>query len=120
LPRSKKESRHRLRGDEQSQGAEEIVMVEADTYAWSGAGLNDNTARTRKTRRALAHARSKGDVLVPLIVLADLAWVLGSIWERDRVLTALESMLQTRGIAVEAPGRVRKALEVTGRGKGRF
>jgi predicted nucleic-acid-binding protein len=82
--------------------------------------LNDNTARTQKTRRALAYARSKGDVLVPLIVLADLAWLLGSIWERDRVLTALESMLQTRGVAVEAPGLVRKALEVTRRGKGGF
>jgi hypothetical protein len=35
LPGSKKESRHDLRGDEQSQGAEEIVMVEADTDVWS-------------------------------------------------------------------------------------
>jgi predicted nucleic-acid-binding protein len=57
-------------------------------------------------------------VLLPRIVLADLAWVLGSLWERDRVMSALESMLQTRGVAVEAPWLMRKALEVTRRGKG--
>jgi hypothetical protein len=55
------------------------VMVEADTYAWTGAWLNDNTARRRRTRRALTYARSKGDALLPLIVPAGLAWVLGSI-----------------------------------------
>ena len=48
-----------------------------------------------------------------------LSWVLrGAGWERPRVLSALEALLQTRGVNVEAPGLVREALEATRTGAG--
>ena len=49
-------------------------MVEPGIDAW----LNENTARTRKARTALAQAGSKGDVLLPPIMPSDLGWVLDS------------------------------------------
>ena len=49
-------------------------MVEPGIDAW----LNENTARTRKARTALAQAGSKGDVLLPRIMPSDLGWVLDS------------------------------------------
>jgi AbrB family looped-hinge helix DNA binding protein len=45
---------------------------------------------------------------------------LEDLWERERVLAALETLLQTRGVAVEAPGLVRKALEAMRPGEGGF
>jgi hypothetical protein len=44
---AKKEGRHGLRGDEQSQGAEKIGIVEADIDAW----LNENTPGPGKRGR---------------------------------------------------------------------
>jgi len=86
-------------------------MVVADTNVWARAYLNDDQAQARTARRALAEAQAKGGVFVPGIVLAELAWVLRARWERGRVLEALECLLQTRGVAVEAPNLVREAIE---------
>lgn len=88
-------------------------MVVADTNVWARAHLNDDPAQTRKARKALAEAQGDGGVFVPLLVMAELAWVLRGRWERDRVLEALENMLQTRGVQVESPSLVREALEAT-------
>lgn len=89
-------------------------MVVADTNVWARAHLNDHPTQARKARKALAEARGKGGVFVPLLVLAELSWVLRSAkWERARVLEALEALLQTRGVAVESPGLVREAIEAT-------
>lgn len=95
-------------------------MIVADTNVWARALLNDDTIQARKARKALAEAQSKAGIFVPLIVLAELAWVLRVKWEREQVLTALEGLLQMRGVSVEAPGLVQLALDETRAGKGGF
>ena len=95
-------------------------MVVADTNLWARAFLNDDVSQSRKARKALAEARSKGGVFVPRIVMAELAWVLGGKWERDRVLSTLESLLLTRGVTVESPTLALNALTATREGQGGF
>jgi len=51
-------------------------MLTADTNVWARALLNDDQTQTKKARSALAHARSADGVFVPLIVFAELSWVL--------------------------------------------
>jgi predicted nucleic-acid-binding protein len=93
-------------------------MIVADTNLWARAYLNDDDSQSRKARRVLGEARTKGGVFVPLIVLAELAWVLRGKWERDRVLSTIESMLLTRGITVESPALAASALKATRESKG--
>jgi predicted nucleic-acid-binding protein len=95
-------------------------MIVADTNLWARAFLNDDASQSRKARRALADARSKGGVFVPLIVLAELAWVLRRKWERSRVLSVLESLLVTRGVTVESPSLALDALNATRKGQAGF
>lgn len=95
-------------------------MIVADTNLWARAFLNDDASQSRKARKALMEARSKGGVFVPLIVLAELAWVLRQKWDRDRVLSTLESLLLTRGVTVESPSLALNALTATRKGQGGF
>lgn len=95
-------------------------MIVADTNVWARAFLNDDVSEAQKARKALADARSKGGVFVPLIVLAELAWVLRTHWTRERVLNTLESLLHTRGVAVESPALTRQALHESRAGRGGF
>jgi predicted nucleic-acid-binding protein len=87
-------------------------MLTAETYVWARALLNDDEAQTRKARSALAQARSRDGVFIPLIVLAELSWVLRGRWEKNRVLDALDGLLRARGVTVESPSVARKALDV--------
>lgn len=96
------------------------MTIVADTNLWARAFLNDDVSQSRKARKVLAEARSKGGVFVPLIVLAELAWVLRGRWERDRVLSTLESLLLTRGVTVESPTLALNALQATREGQGGF
>lgn len=91
-------------------------MVVADTNVWARAFLNDDVTQARKARKTLVGAQTRGGVFVPMVVLAELAWVLRAKWERERVLETLEGLLQTRGVQVEAPALVREALDATRRG----
>ncbi len=95
-------------------------MIVADTNVWARALLNDDAAQAQRARRALAEARSRGGVFLPLIVLAELSWVLRSRWRAERVLSALESLLRTRGVTVEASEVARKALKATRANGGGF
>ncbi|MGA2079700.1 MAG: type II toxin-antitoxin system VapC family toxin [Holophaga sp.] len=96
-------------------------MVVADTNVWARAYLNDDAAQALKARRTLAEERPKGGVFVPLIVMAELAWVLRARWERVRVLDTLESLLQTRGVTVESPIVAQEAIDAARQGgKGGF
>jgi predicted nucleic-acid-binding protein len=90
-----------------------MVVLAADTNVWARAYLNDDAAQAGKARTALAEARSSGGLFVPLIVLAELSWVLRSRWDRARILDTIESLLQTRGVTVESPSLVWKALEAS-------
>jgi predicted nucleic-acid-binding protein len=85
-------------------------VIVADTNVWARAFLNDDAAQAKRARRALAEARSKDGVFLPLIVLAELSWVLRSRWTAERVLATLESLLRTHGVAVETPELVRQAV----------
>ena len=87
-----------------------MVMLAADTNVWARAYLNDDTAQVAKARSALAQAGSRGGVFVPLIVLAELSWVLRGRWERERILNTIESLPQTRGVVVESPTLAWKAM----------
>lgn len=91
-------------------------MLAADTNVWARAYLNDDTEQAAKARAVLAEAGSSGGVFVPLIVLAELSWVLRGTWDRERILNTIESLLQTRGVVVESPAVARKALKVSRKG----
>ena len=91
-------------------------MIAADTNVWARAYLNDDPVQTRKSRSALAAARSAGGVFVPLLVLAELSWVLRGRWDRERVLSTIESLLQTRGVVVESQALAWKVLEASRKG----
>jgi predicted nucleic-acid-binding protein len=91
-------------------------MLTADTNVWARALLNDDRAQTRKARSALAQARSRDGVFIPLIVLAELSWVLRGRWEKERVLRALDGLLRARGVIIESPSLARKALEAARNG----
>jgi predicted nucleic-acid-binding protein len=91
-------------------------MIAADTNVWARAYLNDDPIQTGKSRSALAAALSAGGVFVPLLVLAELSWVLRGRWDRQRVLTTIESLLQTRGVVIESPGLAWRVLEASRKG----
>ena len=86
-------------------------MLAADTNVWARALLEDDKAQAGKAKAALAQARSAGGIFVPLLVLAELSWVLRSRWERAKVIDTLDGMLRTRGVQVESPALARKALD---------
>jgi predicted nucleic-acid-binding protein len=93
-----------------------MVMLTADTNVWARALLNDDKVQTKKARSALAQARSQDGIFIPLLVLAELSWVLRGRWEKERVLDALEGLLRARGVTVESPGLARRALEAARNG----
>jgi predicted nucleic-acid-binding protein len=93
-----------------------MVVIAADTNVWARAYLNDDPVQARKSRSALAAARSEGGVFVPLLVLAELSWVLRGRWDRERVLSTIESLLQTRGVVVESPALAWRVLEASRKG----
>ncbi len=105
-----------LRGDGCGEGQEAVVVLAADTNVWARAYLNDDPVQARKSRFALAEARSAGGVFVPLLVLAELSWVLRGRWDKERVLSTIERLLQTRGVAVESPALAWRALEASRKG----
>ena len=96
------------------------MTIVADTNVWARAYLNDDPLQARKARKALADARSNGGVFVPLIVMAELAWVLRSKWSREQVLITLENLLQTRGVTVESPVLAQAAIAASRSGKAGF
>jgi predicted nucleic-acid-binding protein len=91
-------------------------VLAADTNVWARAYLNDDPVQAGKSRSALAAARSAGGVFVPLLVLAELSWVLRGRWDRERVLNTIEGMLQTRGVVAESPALAWRALEASRKG----
>ena len=95
-------------------------MLAADTNIWARALLDDDKAQATKAKAALAQARSSGGIFVPLLVLAELSWVLRSRWEREKVIDTLDGMLRTRGVQVESPALARKALDAARSGAAGF
>jgi predicted nucleic-acid-binding protein len=93
------------------------VVIVVDTNVWARALLGDDPSQSSRARRALAAGRAKDGVFVPAVVLAELSWVLRAArWERERVLSALESLLHTRGVTTETPQVVQAAIDATREG----
>ena len=91
-------------------------MLKLDTNVWARAYLNDDASQARRARSALAEARSAMG-FVSLLVLAELSWVLRSKWERERVLNTMETLLQTRGVTIESPSIVWRALAASAKAR---
>lgn len=90
------------------------MVIVVDTNVWARALLGDDPSQSSRARQALAAGRSKEGVFVPVVVLAELSWVLRAArWERGRVLSALESLLHTRGVTTETPQVVQTAIDAT-------
>ena len=85
-------------------------MIAADTNIWARAYLNDDAAQAKKARAVIQAACRADGVFVPLIVLAELAWVLNSKWKKELVLDALEHIFHTNGVVVESRVLVEQAL----------
>lgn len=85
-------------------------MIAADTNVWARAYLNDDIEQATRARKAIAAGCASGGVYVPLIVLAELYWVLRSQWTKERVLNTLEHLLETEGVVVESSSIAAKAI----------
>jgi predicted nucleic-acid-binding protein len=93
------------------------LVIVVDTNVWARAFLGDHPQQSSRARQALAAARSKEGVFVPLVVMAELSWVLRSArWERERILKTLESLLHTHGVTPEAPQIVQSAIDAARKG----
>ncbi len=86
-------------------------MIAPDTNVWARAYLNDDEAQAGKARFAIEAACAGAGVFVPLIVLAELYWVLKSKWTKERVLDTIEHLMATDGVVTESPALAAKALE---------
>jgi predicted nucleic-acid-binding protein len=95
-------------------------MLAADTNVWARALLEDDKTQAAKAKEALTRARSASGIFVPLLVLAELSWVLRSRWDREKVLDTLDGMLRTRGVLVESPALARKAVDAARNGAAGF
>lgn len=95
-------------------------MIVADTNLWVRAHLKDDPVQTPKARKFLAEAQAAGGVFVPLVILAELAWVLRTKLDRKHVLAIFEEMLNTYGVLVETPTIVQAAIDAAHEGKGGF
>ena len=85
-------------------------MVAVDTNIWARAYLDDDREQAEVARSTISSACAAGGVFVPLLVLAELAWVLRMEWDRKQVLDALEHIFATDGIVVESRPVVERAL----------
>jgi predicted nucleic-acid-binding protein len=86
-------------------------MLAADTNVWARAYLNDDAKQARSARAAIEAACGADGVFVPLLVLAELSWVLSGEWEKERVLDTLEHIFSTNGVVVESPAVGERALK---------
>ena len=95
-------------------------MIAADTNVWARAYLDDDAAQSATARASIKAACEAGGIFVPLLVLAELAWVLRSRWERERVLQTLEEIFTAGGVVVESRALAEKALTASRAGAAGF
>ena len=87
-------------------------MIAFDTNILARVLLGDDPRQSPAAHKAVIRAARDGGVFVPLLVFAELSWVLGAApgWDPARVRRALEALLNMEGIEVEAAGMAREAL----------
>jgi len=86
-------------------------MLAADTNVWARAYLNDDARQARQAREAIEVACEGEGIFVPLLVVAELCWVLAGAWEKERVLDTLEHIFSTDGVIVESHAVAEQALK---------
>lgn len=86
-------------------------MQAADTNVWARAYLNDDARQAKQARTAIATACAAEGIFIPLLVLAELFWVLAGAWEKERVLDTLEHIFSTNGVVVESHALAERALK---------
>jgi predicted nucleic-acid-binding protein len=84
-------------------------MAAADTNVLLRLLLDDDEGQARSAR---AFQRTHAPVFVSHVVLAELAWVLVSVYQfsRERLRAIVEMLLDTDGIMLQEPNAVRVAL----------
>lgn len=87
------------------------MMQAADTNVWARAYLNDDTRQAQQARKAIEEACAADGIFVPLLVLAELFWVLARAWEKERVFDTLEHIFSTDGVIVESHTIAERALK---------
>lgn len=87
-------------------------MIALDTNIWVRAILGDDSKQSALARKTIEHAAYTTEIFVPLLVLVELAWVLGSApgWESTRVQEALEHLLTLKGVEIESTSLARESL----------
>ncbi len=95
-------------------------MIAADTNVWARAYLDDDAAQSATARASIKAACETSGIFVPLLVLAELAWVLRGRWERKRVLQTLEEIFKADGVVVESRTLAEKALSASRAGVSGF
>lgn len=95
-------------------------MLAADTNVWARAYLNDDARQAQQARAAIEAACGGEGIFVPLLVLAELFWVLNGEWERERALNTLEQIFSTDGVVVESHSLAERALKASREGGAGF
>ncbi len=86
-------------------------MLTADTNIWARAYLNDDARQAQLARGVIATACKGEGIFIPLLILAELCWVLGSVWDKDRVVDTLERIFSTDGVTIESHALAERALK---------
>ena len=93
-------------------------MQAADTNVWARAYLNDDARQAKQARTAIATACAAEGIFIPLLVLAELFWVLAGAWEKERVLDTLGAHLQHQRSRCRIPCACRTGVEGISRSGG--
>lgn len=84
-------------------------MIAVVTNVLARAILDDDPKQSATARRAIEHAR---DILVPVTVLLELAWVLKSVgWNRNQVHQALSTLAMQPTVHLDRTAEALAALD---------
>ncbi len=86
-------------------------MLTVDTNVWARAHLNDDVRQSRLARQVIQTACKGEGIFIPLVVLAELCWVLSSVWDKERVADTLERIFSTDGVTIESHALAERALK---------
>jgi len=88
-------------------------VVALDTNVLVRVLVGDDPVQTKRAERSFAkHARGEG-IFLSLVVLAEVAWVLGAAydWDRATIHERLTRLVRTRGVSLESLELVQAALD---------
>lgn len=98
-------------------------MISVDTNFLVRLLVRDDLEQVRVVEHALRRCVERKDkCLITLIVLAELEWVLGSVYSvpREEIASSIQSLLTTEPFRLESPETVQSSLDEYRRGSGDF